>query len=303
MRYPRLRYYDKGGSLGASDALLLCFYMPHPNERIAPAVIRAVELFRERIRPYQLVWNDTGDGQAEPLDDASWERTRRKTLEAGPGGSGSFKLWSTSRGVDAFYVDYRGLSPVPLPWPERRDDVCVLFLRLPTEYLEERGPEHVHALALELAAELPFSSGYADFVLCASGSDAVQALELIRPRYPGVHLAASRATTMNVGTRVEGIHWMNFLGQPTLGQLGGVSGPRERLTLPGFSLQELGGDRVLLTLGERPEVGDLEAGQTLPLHRALARILEPVLYQRRPPFTFSEPIPEPLLRWDRRFLD
>ncbi|MGZ3458623.1 MAG: type VI immunity family protein [Archangium sp.] len=298
MRYPRLRYYDKRGWLGASDALLMCFYMPHPNERIAPSVIRAVELFRERIRPYRLAWNNTGDGQAEPLDDASWERTRRKTLGAGPGRGGSLML--ESKGVDDLHVDYRGLSSVPLPWPERKDDVCVLYLRLPTEYLIERGPEHVHALALELAAELPFSSGYMDFVLCSSNASSVEALKLIRPRYPGVHLAASSAT-MQVGTSVEGVHWMNFLGQPVLGELGGVAGLRERLALPGASLQEMTGDRVLITLGEQPEVGDVEAGQTLPLHRALARILEPYLYQRKS--MFGRPIPEELLRWDRRFLE
>ncbi|HYO53893.1 type VI immunity family protein [Archangium sp.] len=303
MRYPRLRYYDKDGCLGASDALLMCFYMPHPNERIASGVIRAVEIFRERIRPYQFVWNDTGDGQAEPLDDASWERTRRQTLESGFGGGGFLRLEGKTHKVDGLLVDYRGLSAIPLPWPDRKDDVCVLYLRLPTEYLEERGPEHVHSLALELAAELPFSSGYADFVLCSSDEDSVEALKLIRPRYPGVHLAASRATTMNVNTWVEGVHWMNFLGQPVLGKLGGVSGLRERLPLPGLSLQEMSGDRVLITLGERPEVGDMEAGQTLPLHRALARVLEPYLYRRKPPFSFCAPIPEELLRWDRRFLD
>jgi hypothetical protein len=301
MRYPRLRYYDKDGGLGASDALLMCFYMPHPNERIAPAVIRAVELFRERIRPYQLAWNNTGNGQAEPLDDASWERTRKKTLEAGPGRSGSLGLDGKLHGVDDLHVDYRGLSPVPLPWPERKDDVCVLYMRLPTEFLEERGPERVRALALELAGELPFSSGYVDFVLCASwAGDSVEALKLIRPRYRGVPLALSGAT-MHMNTWVDGVHWMNFLGQPVLGKLGGVSGLRERMMLPGGSIQEMTGDRVLITLGERPAVGDVEAGQTLPLHRALAQILEPYLYQRKP--LFGNPVPEELLRWDRRFLD
>ena len=44
------------GGLVASDALLMCFYMQHPNERIAPAVMRALELFRERIHPYQIEW-------------------------------------------------------------------------------------------------------------------------------------------------------------------------------------------------------------------------------------------------------
>jgi hypothetical protein len=106
---------------------------------------------------------------------------------------------------------------------------------------------------------------------------------------------------MHVGTRVDGVHWMNFLGQPVLGQLGGVSALRERLALPGISLQEMSGDRVLITLGEQPEVGAVDAGQTLPLHRALARVLEPHLYQRKA--FFGNPVPEELLRWDRRFLE
>jgi hypothetical protein len=300
MRYPRLRYYDKRGWLGASDALLMCFYMPHPNKRIAPAVIRAVELFREWIRPYQLAWNDTGDGQAEPLDDASWERARRRVLESGFGGGAFLGLDAKTPAVDDLSVDYRGLSVVPLPWPERKDDVSVLYLRLPTELLEERGPEQVRALAVGLAAELPFSSGYVDFVLCSSRADSVEALKLIRPRYRGVPLASS-AATMHVGTRVDGVHWMNFLGQPVLGELGGVSGLRERMVLPGVSLQEMSGDRVLITLGEKPEVGDVEAGQTLPLHRALAQLLEPYLYRRKA--FFGNSVPEELLRWDRRFLD
>ncbi|MFE8603167.1 type VI immunity family protein [Archangium violaceum] len=278
----------------------MCFYIPQPNEQIAPAVVRTVELFRERIQPYQLVWNDTGEGQAEPLDDVSWERSRRRILEAEPGEGGFLGLWGQTHRVADLLVDYRGLSPVPLPWPERKDDVCVLYLRLPTAYLEERGPEHVHALARELAAELPFSSGYVDFVLCSSSLHAVAALELVRSRYPGVHLTSSGAT-MHVGTRVEGVHWMNFLGQPVLGELGGVSGLRERLALPGISLQEMSGDRVLITLGAQPEVGEVEADQRLAPYRALARVLEPVLYRRKS--MFGHRVPEDLLRWDRRFLE
>ena len=300
MRYPRLRHYDQQGSLCGSDALLMCFYLPYPNARIAPAVTRAVALFRERIAPYRLAWNDTGEGQAEPFDEASWERTRKDTLEPGPGRSAFMQMWDDPYRFAGLHVDYRGLELVPPPEPERKDDVCVLYLRLPTEFLEERDPERVRALALELAAELPFSSGYVDFVLCASQTRSVEALELIRPRYPGVHFASNWAV-MNVGTRVEGIHWMNFLGQPVLGKLGGVSGLRERGGLPDGSLHEMGGDRVLITLGERPEMGDVEAGQTLAPHRALARLLEPFLYQRKA--RFGQPVPEELLRWDRRFLD
>ena len=68
----------------------------------------------------------------------------------------------------------------------------------------------------------------------ATPASSVEALKLIRPRYPGVHLASSGAD-LHVNTWVDGVHWMNFLGQPVLGKLGGVAGLRERLALPGIS--------------------------------------------------------------------
>jgi hypothetical protein len=277
----------------------MCFYMQHPNERIAPAVVRALELFLERIQPYQIEWY-VGDGQTEPFDNAAWMKLREEVLNPGPEMAAFLILKGKSNRVDDIHVDYRGLDVIPLPWPDRKDDVSVLYLRLPTEYLEEQGPEKVHTLALELAAELPFSSGYVDFVLCAYRGEFHEAIELIRPRYPGVHLAANEAE-LRMNTWVDGVHWMNFLGQPVLGKLGGVSGLRERLALPGISIEEMSGDRVLVTLGEQPETGDVKAGQTLPLHRALARLLEPHLHHQTK--WVGDLRPEDMLRWERRFLD
>ncbi|KFA89412.1 hypothetical protein Q664_34980 [Archangium violaceum Cb vi76] len=251
------------------------------------------------MRPHELAWY-AGDGQTEPLDDSSWQKICEEALEPGPDTSAFVRVWEDPARFAGFYMDYRGLDVVPLPWPDRKDDVSVLYFRLPTEYLEEQGPERIRELALELAAELPFNSGYVDFVLCARRSDFHEAIELIRPRYPGVELARNEAS-LRMSTWVDGVHWMNFLGQPVLGKLGGVAGLRERLALPGISIQEMSGDRVLITLGERPETGDVEAGQTLPLHRALARLLEPHLHHQTK--WMGDLRPEDMLRWERRFLD
>ncbi|HYO51227.1 type VI immunity family protein [Archangium sp.] len=297
MRYPRLRYQSERGWLVASDALLMCFYIRHPHKQIAPAVMRALELFRERIHPYRIT-RYVGDGQTEPLDDSAWEKIRQEIL--GPNDAALVQMEDDSRWTGKLFVDYRGLPVVPLPWKWREDDVSVLYLRLPTEYLEAQGPERVRALAIDLAQELPFSSGYTDFVLCEASWTMGKAIDLVRPRYPGVEVAPSSAN-LGMNTWVDGVHWMNFLGQPVLGQLGGMAGLREHLALPGISLLEMSGDRVLITLGERPEPGDVEAGQTLPLHRALARILEPHLHHRRAERTCLSP--EELLRWECRFLD
>jgi hypothetical protein len=62
------------------------------------------------------------------------------------------------------------------------------------------------------------------------------------------------------------------------------------------------GGRAVVTLGEWPEMGDLEKGQTLPAYRELAQVLEPWLYRSPKPFWYRGTLEE-MRRWERRFLD
>ncbi|HYO68655.1 MAG TPA: type VI immunity family protein, partial [Archangium sp.] len=95
--------------------------------------------------------------------------------------------------------------------------------------------------------------------------------------------------------------WLNFLGSPVLGALGGAAGLRARLRSPGTTVQELDGERAVVTLGTWPEAGDMEQGRTLPEYRELAHVLEPWLYMNRGNWSgFSD---EDVRRWERRFLD
>ena len=294
--YPRFRWRNSEGRLFIDDALCMRFYMKRPHREIASAGLRAIEILRERIRPFQLDWYDTLEGQLSPLDDSIWERLRQKVL--GPDDSGCIRLEDDPwKGLGEFEVEYSGLA-LPYPWPQRKDEVSGLYVRLPTAFLEERGPKWVRDLSLEVVEELPLNSGYVDFSFHPS-EDAAQLCTTVRTRYPGVHLDSYRQEH-RINTWVDGVHWLNFLGQPVLGQLGGAAGLRARLP-PGIDVLELSGDRVLLTLGDAPDPGDVEAGHTLPLHRALARVLEPHLYHRARPL--GEMTREEQLRWERRFLD
>nr|WP_256445473.1 type VI immunity family protein [Pyxidicoccus parkwaysis] len=204
----------------------------------------------------------------------------------------------TPEGVGGLFVEYRGL-PIPSPWPRREHDASGLYLRLPTSFLEEQGPHRVREVALAVAEALPFNSGYVDLTYCEFDPVA-EGADLVRMRYPGIHMGYE-GPDIRMDTHVDGVHWMNFLGQPVLGQLGGITGLRERLNLPGISIQDLGSERALITLGEAPNPGDTEAGETLPLHRALARLLEPYLYRNTRPL--GRMTPEDMRRWERRFLD
>jgi hypothetical protein len=156
-----------------------------------------------------------------------------------------------------------------------------------------------------LATLLPLCSGHgglsfnADYELM-SAKEQVARYWL---RYPGLDVYDSPLRiSWHVGTRVRGPLWLTFLGQPVLGELGGAEGLRARLHSPGTTLQELDGDKVLITLGAWPEAGDTERGDMLPAYRELARILEPWLFHD-PRGRMLGQSEEDTRRWERRFLD
>jgi hypothetical protein len=103
-------------------------------------------------------------------------------------------------------------------------------------------------------------------------------------------------TSLEIGTRVNGVHWLNFLGPPVLRELGGAASLSARLRSPGTTVQALDEERAVVTLGEWPEAGDTEQGHILPAYRELAHVLEPWLHLGR----FAQGAPR---RWERRFLD
>jgi hypothetical protein len=205
--------------------------------------------------------------------------------------------------ASGFYFGYHARIPSRQP---PRDSVSVLRVTLPTEFLEERGQSFMRELILDMASRLPYASGHAGLAL-STWSSADDQLDQLRPvmfRHPGFDIRDASIHD-NMGTRVDGIHWLNFLGQPVLGELGGVAGLRARIQSPPTPVQDLDGGRAVVTLGPCPEVGDLAEGRALPAYRELARLLEPYLE----PFPwrlthFPKPsAEEELRRWWRRFLD
>ncbi|HYO66403.1 MAG TPA: type VI immunity family protein, partial [Archangium sp.] len=220
--------------------------------------------------------------------------------DGGFGSSNGYQLW------------YRARLPSRTPPPHL---VSLLTATLPTEYLHVHGPSKVRALALEMASQLRFATGHVGFALqlywpLRSTDNALRA-ELLR--YPGIDLRPAWLFGHRMGTRVDGVHWLNFLAQPVLGQLGGAAALRARLQSPETTVHPLDEERVAVTLGEGPDAGDLSAGRTLPAYRELARVLEPWLepldlsdttsLDQPPTYSSLRFTQDEAKRWWRRFLD
>jgi hypothetical protein len=299
--HPRIRVYAKSGYLLVRDGLRIDFYIHRPHVEIAHAVIRSLEIFLNAIGPSALGLYADEEGEWQNLDEEGWEHIRGKLLK---------RRWpivhlqDASKLEDRYRFQYFGR---PLDNPSRtghEDMACAASFWLPTEYLEEHGPDRVRSLALALAACLPFNSGNTGLSFNCD-TDLVGIEREVRKhcfRHPGMDIPKLSEYSLHIGTRVRGATWLTFLGEPVLGELGGAAGLRARLAAPGTTVQELDGERAVVSLGASPEAGDTEQGQVLPAYRELARVLEPWLFHEKHA-SGSSFTPEELLRWERRFLD
>ncbi len=298
-RYPRVRVRVESGALMIREAVSITFYMRHSHADVSNSVLRSLEFYRRVVQPHEFYQYSHEAGTAVRLDEAGWERNRNELLDdhsaiihMSGGAEGEYRFLYHGRPIDT-----------PMPWGIEPDRVCAVSFWLPTEYLEEHGPGRVRELALELGAPLPFCSGQAGLAFNCETDILGTWAEVFKLcfRYPGMEIPDPELLSLELGARVRTVNWLTFLGQPVLGAVGGAAGLRARLSSPGTTVQELEGERAVVTLGPWPEAGDTERGLVLPAYRELARVLEPWLYQEK--LRAALPPGHEVLRWERRFLD
>ncbi|MDC0710562.1 DUF3396 domain-containing protein [Stigmatella sp. ncwal1] len=300
-RLASFRIHDDRGRVVLRDGLIFCFFMRRSHGEIAAGVWRALQAYRRAIPSDALAWYVKPDGEWDPLEEEGWEFVREEILET-PWPTGSeVRLQESPVEVCAYSMEYSGKWLDAPAWKGDGEAVSAVAFTLPTEYLQTHGPGQVRALALEMAAELPLSFGYVSLSFISPGglrNPARKALQELCSRYPGLDVYNLRPTARSIGTRARGAYWHTFLGQPLLGQLGGMESLRERLS-SSISLETLDGERLCLCLGEWPLLGDEQPDDETEPYRALARVLEPHLYEERHPWLIDEVFER---RWLRRFL-
>ncbi len=295
---PRIRIRARNGHVVLREGLNICFYLRHAHAEVAQKVRQSLDTFQGVVGAGALDRFADTDGDWHPLDAAGW-RYVHEELQADDWAL--VRLRSESPEGPAFGFEYHGktVSDVSMDEPGA---VTALGFWLPTEALESLGPQRIRELAIELAKPLPFCFGHAGLSfngeLDLVGVD--HEVDLRRFRHPGLDVFDLGALSWKLGTRVRGPSWLTFLGQPVLDQLDGAAGLRSRLGEEHIQVDALDPHRVVITLGESPEAGDVDQGHTLPAYRALARVLEPWTYREEHLHGSGE---ETQRRWERRFLD
>jgi hypothetical protein len=329
-RYPRIRHYGPtpiGEQLLLRDVVRIAFYMPHDHRELAGGVERALDTYRRvvGVGPGTIcqAWDAEGENDQSLLEEKGWQVVRSWLRPSTTwrfldefGEETEFFRRRTKKGYEVA-INLTGAPSEPtgygfsyyarLPWRAPSEgSVSVLSATLPTEYLEAHGPARVRELAMELASHLRFATGHAGlaFAFYRPYSRLIAGLRDEVFRHPGLDVPRGELRS-TVGARVAGVHWLNFLAQPVLEEVGGAEALRARLHFPETTVQELDGERVVVTLGKWPEAGDLTRGNDLPAYRELARVLEPWLEPFLPGHanTWRGYTEEEVRRWWRRFLD
>lgn len=281
--HPVIRLRSNGGLPLARDGVVLTFFMHRNHEEVFSAVWHALQTYLRAVPPRSLNWYDADDGDTLALDDKGWEVIRERMFERPWKLGCSVELSEDACEGDiagGYQFEYYGRR---LDDPFWKDPATAVSFTFPTEYLMEHGPDHLRALAFKLAWELPFSFGYASLAIVApygySSTSDWDLLYTLRDRYLGLDLYDLRHTASVIGTHARSASWLTFIGQPLLGQLGGIEGLRHALPFPEVTLLPLDSQRLLITLSEWPEAIDIQEGGIPPQYRALALRLKPFLYK------------------------
>jgi hypothetical protein len=307
----------------ARDVFRIAFYLPHDHPDIATGVSHAIDSYLRAVGqgPATIHHVYIDDDEGDSLTESRWSYIRRllrpeqkyrfmeeyseaSAYRAEKRGYALQLLFDGGfRSTSGYQLRYRARLPWRTPSP---DSVSLLTATLPTEYLEAHGPASVRELAQDMASQLRFASGHAGLALQLYWPLRTEAHALRGEvmRHPGIDLRPAWPDEWELGSRVDGVHWLNFFARPLLDELGGAAALRSRLRAPGTTVRELEGDRVVVALGEWPEAGDLAAEQVLPAYHELAHVLEPWLEPPpKSPDSFLRFPQAEARRWWRRFLD
>ena len=296
--YPKVRYYVADGFLLFREGMSINIYIQCAHDEISPRVLDSLDIYLNAVGPSAIGRYVDDDGQTQKLDAEGWKRIREDCLNPT---RALIRLRDVLSLQYRYGFEYHGCGGNGAAHGRGLPEGSAVSFWLPTEYLEEHGPGRVRALAVELASSLPYCSGQAGLSFNGETSPLGRSEEAraLCFRHPGIDCASVGSLSWPTGPQIRGPSWLTFLGPPLLGEMGGAAALRSRLVSPGTHVQEMDEERAVITLGEAPEAGDLEQGQTLPAYRELARVLEPWLYHDEIAARWN---PDQL-RWERRFLD
>ena len=159
-------------------------------------------------------------------------------------------------------------------------------LILPVSFID-KDADKLLEFAERLIQRLDFGFGQAGYSLNwneigQSAELATATMTTLAKRYPGLDLSDPGSTQYTAADGIKCVNWLTIINESSCEHLGGI----KKLE------KELGEDihihrlprGVMIQAGPRPEIGDVNRRQTLPLYHQVGRVLAPIRSSEHPAF-------------------
>jgi hypothetical protein len=275
-------------------------YFKSPPSAFAEGVLECYRRYLELCEPH-LRWFSSATGKFRPASAKVLRIPFRRVPEALE--HNTYWSWKAYAGEDLCDAAPWQFSAVLRPAPR---DLSQFRAAFPVEMFAGDLGRFV-ALVEAFAACVPFFFGYAGFSFS-------QAMELMRlqgneqllvpaaMRFSGIEVEAQiNGTALSCAEAIKGVNWLTLLGSGFVEKLGGKAALRAQLSEP-IELHDLPAG-LMIQAGPLPGIGDVNAGERLPLYREVHRVLTPIRVRSHCVFGGRQFGVDETRRWIGRFDD
>lgn len=158
--------------------------------------------------------------------------------------------------------------------------LVVTDILLPLSWLDARTVDDIKNYINKLVIGYPLLSGYVglSFIYNSYNHRVMDVLDNYfnqwLMRHPGLMQPAPDAFSLVADKTLPDISWMTLLGEKYTEQLGGSETIQAKLnSLSEVVVEPLGQKGTLITIGDRPSMGDINQGDDLPLYKQVGQAL------------------------------
>ncbi len=299
-----LRVHNKDGVLGLRDGLVFVLYIRAPHMEICESVSSLYQLYLKLVGEDSLQWiHDSGE-YFKPF--TKQKRKRVLTLLTSEmANKRPDELFTIKGDCDESEAAGHLFRYAGRDMKGRLASVNASFVEMwfPTEFPDSVGMSNFMAGLLQMAELVPFSSGYCSLAFNREDWAEMGTDELVRAkakRHPGMDIHDTLLTAIRIGGGVRGAYWLTLLGESVLAELGmGTEEIKAQLGSK-VAVKELS-NGVAICCGEKPEPGDINRKDDLPLVRKVAELIQPVQYIQKQSMTGFSELDE-YIAWQQRHL-
>jgi hypothetical protein len=288
------------GGYVVRETVRFVFFVRKRHLDAVPKVVEAIETLVDLFPPPALsdIAGPTGDWFMEDAQGLK-AQVREKFLDKDAAINGSVSLAGNQANIPDVAVEYVGRA---IDRPIFKEAACALWFYVARPMFETYRKAALR-LSLDITRRLDCSAAYVDLAL--EGDK--RRKQMLAQRYLNIDISNVSNVARDIGNRMPGVFWRNFLGSELVTALGGPDAVASILSKQAnIETDESGG--IFVTMGAEPTRGDINRRENLTDRIALANFADSKQLLHTPrKVTYFEPTDslsdsEAQERWHQRFL-